>query len=339
MSDFDVAIVGAGPAGALAATLLARRGRSVAMFDPDPRDNERIGESLPAFAADMLERHNMPGPLSDNRHRPITGTISKWGGLRTEDDALMRPGVPDWRLDRRVFDASLRRVALSEGVIHLKSTAQGFERTPCCWSIKADDGNRIAATWLIDATGRRAIIARRHGGPRHRQPPQVGVWAVGQHLTGTTTAKTLIETQDNGWWYGAVLPSGRPIAAYHSTSARASEIRRRPDIWHRLFGHTEVLSVKLSPGAFAGARLCFADATGTATQNPVGDTWIACGDAAIAFDPLASQGLLHAIRTGIAAADVASGRKTRDSYRTEMQSVWSRYLILHEMTLRRAAVA
>lgn len=337
MSRFDVAIIGAGPAGAIAATLLARCGLSVAMYDPDTRESKRIGESLPASAADLLERHDLPGPLSDNRHTPITGTISKWGELRTEDDSLMRPGGPDWRLDRVVFDAELRAAAVADGVVHFESRAESVLRERREWVIQDDRRNTLSASWLVDATGRRAMIARKFGGARQSQSSLVAIWAIGEPLTGSPTAKTLIETQGEGWWYGAVLPSGRPIAAYHSASAHATEIRRRPDTWHCLFRRTGVLSNQLSLSAFIGAQLDFADATGIATNTPAGRTWLACGDAAAAFDPIASQGLLNAIRTGIAAADVASGTRSPTDYCSKIQTVWAHYLSRHEVIQAHAA--
>ena len=45
--------------------------------------------------------------------------------------------------------------------------------------------------------------------------------------------------------------------------------------------------------------------TGTPRPLPAGDGWLAIGDAAICFDPLASNGLLSAFETAAAAADAA----------------------------------
>lgn len=338
MTQVDVAVIGAGPAGAIAATLLARLGRTVALYDPDSREGERIGESLPAIAADLLERHSLPGPLSDQRHAPIKGTISNWGGVRTEDDALTRPGAPDWRLDRAVFDTELRGAAAVAGVAHLASLAKNIERRPSGWVVEGDCGSTLSASWLIDATGRRAAVARRYGGGRNRQVSQVAIWAVGDRHTGSCTAKTLVETQGAGWWYGAVLPSGRPVAAYHCSDACAMTIRRQPDTWHRYLSQTAILSCRLPPGAFKAAELHYTDATGIATTTPAGDTWLACGDAALAFDPIASQGLLNAVQSGIIAADVVSGARTAADYCKRMQAVWDDYVIRHKIVRARAAL-
>jgi hypothetical protein len=69
-----------------------------------------------------------------------------------------------------------------------------------------------------------------------------------------------------------------------------------------------------SPGLLAEiADTCF-DGTGpprvTAAHDstlipPVGDGWLAAGDAAQSFDPLSSQGLFHALYTGLSSAEVA----------------------------------
>lgn len=338
VSSYDVAVLGAGPAGAIAATLLARSGFSVAMYDPDSRESERIGESLPASAANLLDRHALPGPLSNRRHSPITGTISKWGEVRTEDSSLVRPGGTDWRLDRLVFDTELRAAAISSGVVHLGSQAERLQRKRGQWLVHDDRKNSLIVPLIIDATGRRAMISRSYGGSRQRQSSQVAIWAVGPPLSEAATAKTLVETYGEGWWYGALLPSRRPIAAYHVSPARAAEIRRQPDIWHQLFRRTSILSKELSENAFEDVQLNYTDATGFASGSPAGRNWIACGDAAAAFDPIASQGLLHAIRTGIAAADVVSGKQTTFEYCSSIQTIWAHYLARYEVLQARATI-
>jgi flavin-dependent dehydrogenase len=56
------------------------------------------------------------------------------------------------------------------------------------------------------------------------------------------------------------------------------------------------------------------DVRSTGLEEPMGDRWIACGDAALAFDPIAGQGLFNAIYTGMSAAKIIQSK--RDDART-----------------------
>jgi flavin-dependent dehydrogenase len=64
---------------------------------------------------------------------------------------------------------------------------------------------------------------------------------------------------------------------------------------------------------------------GGARLEPLhGNGWLACGDAALSFDPLSSQGLLTALYSGKFASDFFSQQlkgKGDDSYRFELLSV------------------
>jgi flavin-dependent dehydrogenase len=46
-------------------------------------------------------------------------------------------------------------------------------------------------------------------------------------------------------------------------------------------------------------------ALSSALAPPTGEGWLAAGDAALSFDPLSSQGLFHALYSGLASAEAA----------------------------------
>ena len=339
VTHVGAAVIGAGPAGAVAAATLARKGLRVALIDPGPRGGPVIGETLPAAAAQILARHRLPGPLDDPGHAPIGGALSIWDGPPISETALNRPGGPDWRLDRAAFDAALKKAAGAAGAELIADRAQSVHRAGAAWDVILD-GGRMTADALIDATGRRRLVSRAHGGPRQQQERQIAVWAIGSPAPPPRTNWTLIQATVAGWWYGAFLPSGQPIAAYHCTVEEALSLRRAPEGWQARLKDADILSSRLDPAGFADAPLQFADASGAAATRPAGPGWAACGDAAIAFDPIAAQGLLNAIRTGVAAAaSITGGQAAQDSYCAEMRAVWSQYLARHRALYARRGTA
>src|SRR6266403_1861700 len=71
---YDVAIIGGGPAGSTAATLLARAGRRVVVFERDKFPRFHIGESLLPFSMKAFTRMNL--------HEKFlrAGFMKKYGG-------------------------------------------------------------------------------------------------------------------------------------------------------------------------------------------------------------------------------------------------------------------
>ena len=57
----------------------------------------------------------------------------------------------------------------------------------------------------------------------------------------------------------------------------------------------------------------FTAAHSSTLHSCIGDGWIAAGDAIMSFDPLSSEGLLHALFTGLAAAEAADGYLSGDT--------------------------
>ena len=330
MIHYDVAIAGAGPAGAVAAALLARGGAVVALLDRARPPGDRIGEALPSAAARALEKLKLPGPPTDPRHRAVKGVISAWGGAAVVYDYMNDPDGSGWRLDRTAFDQALLRAGVSAGARLMPSPLHSVTRCGSQWHLQPAESAELRAHYLVDATGRRAAIGRCVGAKRDFQEPIVAVWSVGRRIESRTaiTDRTLIQSVREGWWYGAVLPDRRPIAAFHCLRETAKRLRRAPADWLIALADAEVLARRLATGPFIGAKLHFSDASGSVGEPVAGDRWIACGDAAVSFDPISSQGLLNAIRTGAAAASaILAGDTTRAfrDYRAEIRTVWKIY--------------
>ena len=72
----DVAVIGAGPAGAAAALTLCRLCLDVVLLDPAAPTERRIGESVPPTVRLLLTELG----VSTEGHLDSLGTASAWGG-------------------------------------------------------------------------------------------------------------------------------------------------------------------------------------------------------------------------------------------------------------------
>jgi flavin-dependent dehydrogenase len=166
------------------------------------------------------------------------------------------------------------------------------------------DSKTISTAMVIDATGRRAAVARRLGAARRVLTNLVAAWAP-LPLRGIAAAPGTLAIEAAGahWWYVAV---GRRTAA-------AAILGRRPPgdsaSWLAAARRIELLA-DLAPTTPIWPVMQPANVS---VLEPVcGDGWLACGDAAATFDPLSGYGLGFAIGTGYAAARSADAQLRGD---------------------------
>jgi flavin-dependent dehydrogenase len=295
----DVLVAGAGPAGAVAATLLARKGYRVVLADGVDPARHKIGEHLAAGAVHLLRRLQID--FQQDRHVPNGGILSCWGSEQlVATDSLNDPEGPGLLLDRAAFDAALRANAVAAGA-EFRPADVGLVRRDGNWQTVLRDGSAISAHWLVDATGRRASLARHLGIARRRDARMAAVYRIGSGGRPRLD-RTMIEATPNGWWYAAYLPDGRPIAGFHLGIADAAVFVRRPGAWVQALNETIHIKARFSPTIFT-TRLAPIEAGGARLTRFAGDGWLACGDAALSFDPISGHGMLAAVHQGALASD------------------------------------
>ncbi|MGH6921027.1 MAG: NAD(P)/FAD-dependent oxidoreductase, partial [Geminicoccaceae bacterium] len=175
---WDVVVAGAGPAGAVAAYVLARSGRRVLLADPVDPKVPKFGEALPGAAVRLLRSIGLPAPDSAGPHVPIGGNLSSWNADQLiASDFFREPDGPGWRLDRACFDAQLRAAAVHAGASYRSVRVAALDRLDAGCTVRLKDGGTEMARWIIDATGRRATIARRQGARRGRDARLIALYA------------------------------------------------------------------------------------------------------------------------------------------------------------------
>jgi len=308
--DTQVVIAGGGPGGVAAALVLARRGRRVLLAGGAESDEFRIGEAVPPAVRPLLRDLGVLDPFLADAHLPCYGNVSVWGSDEpTATDFIFDPNGCGWHLDRGRFDATLRAAARNSGVEVPSATRfVGAVRDGAGWRVTLTARNagdeEVRCDWLIDATGRRGVVARRVGAVRLRDDVLVAFYARFCPTAGTDQdSRTVVESDPDGWWYTALVPSGERVVAFLTDAdlVDRAALLSTTEFAKRLDSSRYVRGALVAHGYEAVGPLRGADA-GTARLDCVaGAGWVAVGDAAVAFDPLSSQGILTALFTGLRA--------------------------------------
>jgi flavin-dependent dehydrogenase len=280
----------------------------------------RIGEALPPAARRLLaDMALLDGFLAEN-HTPCYGNHAVWGaGTPAVTDLIHDPDGHGWHLDRARFDGWLRLVAVARGAMLLApASPSSIRRADGYWHVQltTDRGSvDVSAVVAIDAGGRAAPLARRLGAKRRATDRLVCGWVHGRAgSTGQGAGLTTVEAIAEGWWYTAPLPGERRVLAFLTDAdlPAARIAHQGPRLAKHAAGTVEIGSI-LAECEFAPDQAGFTAAHSSTLDPCIGEGWIAAGDASMTFDPLSSQGLLHALFTGLAAAEATDSYLSGDT--------------------------
>ncbi|TDB94962.1 oxidoreductase [Micromonospora fluostatini] len=303
-SWYDVVVAGGGPAGAAATAALVRAGRSVLLADAGHR-TPRAGQALPGAARRMLNELGLPTPDAAGGHQRCLANLSAWNSDTLACvDTILDPYGHGWHLDRPLYDRQLRAATVAAGARTLDDTrvTEALREPGDAWTLRlrsAMGARWVRCAWLVEATGRAGAIARRHGGHYRTTDRLIGV-EVRVPAADSALAASLVEAAPDGWWYAAPAANGHGVLTYFTDADLAPADLHRPLRYRALLArHHHVTAAVQEVAEWAPPRRVAAHSIHL--TSPYGDGWIAAGDAAIAFDPLSSQGILTALYTGLAA--------------------------------------
>jgi geranylgeranyl reductase family protein len=306
----DVAIVGAGPAGAWAAYTLARRGARVTIFDPShPREKPCgggvTGRAL-AVVADAIAPANLP--MSMIRTARFLDSRRGESAVVALDHAADTTGASLIVASRSAFDAALLAAAVAAGATMDRSRVTDI-------SIGAKDA-RIATTrgerradFAIGADGANSLVRRRVARAFARDQLSI---ATGFFARGVTSDEIVIELVADPPGYIWSFP--RPdhlavgICAQADAGVTVEALRARTAHWIR--------ATRIAPGARLDAYswpIPSLDARAFGALDLAGARWALTGDAAGLVDPITREGIYFALLSGQWAAEaIAANRMPRD---------------------------
>ncbi len=186
LSQPTVAIAGGGPAGAVAALVLARRGLRVVVLEPAAGPRDKVGETLPPSLRPLLSHLGLEDAIARDGHRRSHGNRSFWGSDQaSESPFLANPYGSGWHVDRHRLEARLEAAARRAGAEWKQLRVDRVCRRGRRWRLELSQptavGRRQRETlevdFLADATGRRSRLAHHLGARRVRYDQ---AWPAGQ---------------------------------------------------------------------------------------------------------------------------------------------------------------
>lgn len=343
-ANYQVAVLGGGPAGCSTALALRRRGvLDVLLVEAGNYDAVRIGESIPPESRLLMEALGIWQDFLAEGHEPCLGSCSVWGDdAPGYNDFLFNPHGNGWHLDRRRFDAFLARKAV-EGGVELWSQTRYDGVEPLgddgfALQLTADGEPRtVTARFVVDGTGSRSLLARPLNAVRrvHDRLSYVATFLEAP-ASAVLSRLTLLEAVDIGWWYAALLPDRRVAVAVASDPeiVRNAELHRK-DVWLARLAETRLISRELAgcqPGCQPESADMVLRTAWSSLLDPVcGRGWLAVGDAASSYDPISSQGIHKAMLDGLQAAEaiaawLAGEPRALDEYRAAIAGRFDDYL-------------
>lgn len=272
-------------------------------MDKSPQRGLRIGESLPPDAHQVLRDLEIWDQFVQGPHLECYGNQSVWGSAEMHyTDFIQHPIGKGWHVDREAFEKHLLEEALRSGVrVQWGCKVKSVEGAAGKWQVQLEADGPTERTaefdFLVDASGRNSWLSRRLGADRLYEDQQISLVTFLRCGEDPGAAPSLIEAAPDGWWYSAPLPQQRMATAFMCTpSAAQRQAWTSPEGWQRLVAqapHTQKRLAEAQAEWIDPPQFVAADSG--ISERIVGANWLAVGDAAMCYDPLASHGIQMAL--------------------------------------------
>lgn len=295
MAD-DVAIVGAGPAGAWAAWRLTRLGARVTIFDGSHPREKPCGGGVTKRALDLVRPALADVSLPSVR---IAAARFEVDDISADVPLAEDPG-PDGGLavfSRAAFDAALLDAAVRAGATHVSERVTDVNMTP--GGVELRTAARVhRAAWLIGADGANSLVRRRLARPFARNQLSV---ATGYFVHGASAPEIVVrfETDPSGYIWSFPRPDHLALGiCAEANGAQPGPLRARVAKWASRRGLAT--GARLQPYSWPIPSLRTSD---WEHERATGERWVLVGDAAGLVDPLTREGIFFALQS----AEFASG--------------------------------
>lgn len=313
-AEWDVVVVGGGPAGSTTATLLARAGVKTLLIDSNLFPRYHIGESLiPATYRVFDALGFLPKLKASTFPEKHSVRFVSRDGKESHPFYFSEVLPPDqartWQVERSLFDQMLLNHAREQGVTvweesHVDQVLFDGDRARGVVAIRNREHRvEVPAQVVVDASGRGCLIGRQLS-LRNTLPDlrKASVWTYyegAERLPGKDAGETTIFLLPGGGWFWYIpLPNDVvSVGVVAPSSVLFDPSRHHEMTFHDTLDRCHALVKRLESAKMVG-RILGMNQLAYANSRTSGDGWVMIGDARAFLDPIYSSGLCLALASG-----------------------------------------
>lgn len=319
--NYDALIIGAGPAGTSAATILAEYGHRVLIIEREKFPRYHIGESLIPFTFHALERLGMlPKMRASNFVKKYSVTFVQTDGRRSQPFYFHTRYDKDtiaqtWQVVRSEFDLMMLDNAREKGAeIIEETTVTGLiHENGRVAGVRVKDANGVASEYrapiTLDCTGKEALTSNLNGW-RMKDPylNKIAVWTYykgSKREPGMDEGATTVAFVPNKGWFWHIPQHDDMVSVGVVAEGKyltRDGVKDPEAIFNREVQENEWIKDHLGTGRATGGYHVTSEYS-RHSRHCASPGLLLVGDALCFLDPVFSSGVLLALKTGVMAGE------------------------------------